>query len=134
MGLITLKKFLCCLKLETGGKILGWLSIVSSALSVITFAALIFVCNFALVYVNGLHNDISISGYTLSPNSARIILISECARKQFCFVFNTIYFSSCYRGFCLSSRLFLHFFFRWNPAHSRDQECKIFICFDFYFN
>lgn len=98
MGLITLKKFLCCMKLETGGKILGWLSIVSSALSVITFAALIFIANVALVYVNGLHNDISFRGFTFSPNYARIGLISECARKQFSFVFYKIYFSSCYRG------------------------------------
>lgn len=134
MGLITLKKFLCCIKLETGGKILGWLSIVSSGLSVITFASLIFISNIAIVYVNDLHNDITFRDYTLSPNSARIALISECAREHFRFEFNTICLCSRYRGFRLSSRLLLHSFLRCHPAYSGDQECKIFICFVFHFN
>lgn len=40
MHIVTVEKFLCCFKLETGGYVLGWLGSIFSVLAIIGLAAL----------------------------------------------------------------------------------------------
>lgn len=40
MHIVTVEKFLCCFKLETGGNVLGWLGSIFSVLAIIGLAAL----------------------------------------------------------------------------------------------
>lgn len=54
MGLPTLKKFLCCISLETGGLIVGWIQIVISFLAIF---GLITIMSVTIVAYN--HGDVS---------------------------------------------------------------------------
>lgn len=73
MKLPTVNNFLCCLKLETGGLIVGWISVIFGGLSILGMIGLIALSIVAINYVD----EVEITDPTVSRDDFKTILIGE---------------------------------------------------------
>lgn len=77
MGLPTVKNFLFCLQLETGGLILGWLGTILGGLAVLSMAFLCIISIIGIPYVDKVTDNPSYDTNGLSPEATRTVLISK---------------------------------------------------------
>lgn len=77
MGLPTVKNFLCCLQLETGGLILGWLGTILGGLAVLSMAFLCIISIIAIPLVDEATQNPNYDTNGLSPEATRAVLISK---------------------------------------------------------
>lgn len=73
----SVRNFLCCFKLETGGLVLGWISVICGGLAVLLLGLFIILAIISIIYFDDVITDTNNINSNVSDEDLKLVLISE---------------------------------------------------------